>query len=247
MVEMSEKQGVHLSCHQNRRWDIDYLAIKQALDDGLIGDLFYMETFVGSFQHPCGYWHSHDVISGGTAYDWGGHYVDWIVGLIPDPVQAVVSTRQNRVWPDITNADQERIHIRFTGGQEAEFMHSDIAAVRKPKWYLLGTEGGIVGHWRDVTAYEIDPVLYFHEHDIPATEMPPNLTLYRRHHSGQIVLQKLAVPRRQHHLFHRNLTDHLLTGEPLAAPLDQSVRVVAILEAAARSAANGGTVERLDG
>lgn len=247
MVEMSEKQGVHLGCHQNRRWDVDYLAIKQALADGLIGNLFYMETFVGGFHHPCGYWHSHDAISGGTAYDWGGHYLDWIVGLIPEPVKAVLSTRQNRVWPDTTNADQERIHVRFVGGQEAEFMHSDIAALRKPKWYLLGTEGGIVGHWRDVTAYEIDPVLYFHEHDIPATEMPPDLTLYHRHHSGQVVAQKLAVPRRQHHLFHRNLADHLLTGDPLVAPLNDSVRVVAILEAAARSAARGGTVEVLDG
>jgi hypothetical protein len=126
-------------------------------------------------------------------------------------------------------------------------MHSDIAAVRKPKWYLLGTEGAIIGQWCGVTTYEIDPVIYFHQHDIPETEMPPDLTLYRRHHSGQIVPQKLAIPERQHYLFHRNLADHLLTGEPLVAPLDQSVQVVAILEAAARSATKGGTVEVLDG
>jgi predicted dehydrogenase len=247
MVEMAEKQGVHLSCYQNRRWDVDYLAINQALADGMIGDLFYMETFVGGFEHPCGYWHSHDAISGGTAYDWGGHYLDWIVGLIPDRITAIVGTRQNRVWRDVTNADQERIQIRFAGGQEAEFMHSTIAGVRKPKWYLLGTEGAIVGHWKDVTEHEIDPLLYFQQHDIPATEMPPDLTLYRRHHSGQIVSQKLPIPRREHHLFYRNLADHLLTGEPLAAPLGDSVRVVAILEAAARSASKGGTIEVLDG
>ena len=247
MAEIAEKQRVHLSCHQNRRWDVDYLAIKQALADGLIGDLFYVETFVGGFGHPCGYWHSHDAISGGTTYDWGGHYLDWIVSLIPDRVKAVIGTRQNRVWHDITNADQERIHVRFAGGQEAEFLHSDIAAVRKPKWYLLATEGAVVGHWRDVSTYEMDPALYFHQHDIPATEMAPDLTLYRRHHSGQIVAQKLALPERRHYLFHRNLADHLLTGEPIAAPLEDSVRVVSILEAAARSAANGGALEVLDG
>ncbi|MGD8741690.1 MAG: Gfo/Idh/MocA family oxidoreductase, partial [Desulfobacterales bacterium] len=119
MIEMAEKQGVHLSCHQNRRWDVDYLAIKQALTDGFIGDLFYMETFVGGFNHPCGYWHSHDEISGGLAYDWGGHYLDWIVGLIPEPIETVICTRHKRVWHDVTNADQERIQIRFAGGQEA--------------------------------------------------------------------------------------------------------------------------------
>jgi predicted dehydrogenase len=247
MVEMAEKQQVHLSCHQNRRWDVDYLAIRQALAEGLIGELFYLETFVGGFNHPCGYWHSHDAISGGTAYDWGAHYLDWLVSLIPHEVSAVISTRQNRVWHDVTNADQERIEIRFAGGQEAEFIHSDIAAVGKPKWYLLGTEGAIVGHWRDVSTYEIDPVLYFHQHHIPATEMVPDLTLYRRHHTGQVVAQKLALPKREHYLFHRNLADHLLTGEPLMAPLEDSVRVVEILEAAARSASKGGTVEVLDG
>ncbi|UCF93181.1 MAG: Gfo/Idh/MocA family oxidoreductase [Desulfobacterales bacterium] len=246
LVAMADRQQVHLSCHQNRRWDVDYLAIKQALAEGLLGDLFYVETFVGGFEHPCGYWHSHAAISGGTAYDWGGHYLDWVVSLMPSRARAVVGTRQKRVWHDVTNADQERIQIRFAGGQEAEFMHSEIAAVRKPKWYLLGTEGAIVGYWREVTAYEIDPVLYFHQHDIPPTEMPPDLTLHRRHPSGSIVAQKLAVPKRQPYLFHRNLADHLLTGEPLVAPLDHAVQVVAILEAAARSAAHGGTVEVLD-
>ncbi|MGD8991291.1 MAG: Gfo/Idh/MocA family oxidoreductase, partial [Desulfobacterales bacterium] len=150
MVEMAEKQGVHLSCHQNRRWDVDYLAIRQALREGLIGELFYMETFVGGYHHPCGYWHSHDTVSGGLTYDWGGHYLDWAVSLIPEPVYSVTSTRHKRVWHDVTNADQERILLRFAGGQEAEFMHSDIAALRKPKWYLLGTKGAISGQWRDV-------------------------------------------------------------------------------------------------
>ena len=246
MVEMAEKKGVHLSCHQNRRWDVDYLAIKQALLDGLIGDLFYLETFVGGFHHPCAYWHSHVEISGGLAYDWGGHYLDWIVSLVPERVKTVISTSQKRVWHDVTNADQERIQIRFAGGQEAEFIHSDIAAVPKPKWYLLGTQGAIIGHWKDVVEYEIDPDLYFEQHAIPTTEIPADLTLHRRHHSGQIVTQNLAIPQRQHYLFHQNIADHLLTGEPLAAPLEHSVRVVAILEAAAKSAANGGTIEVLD-
>jgi predicted dehydrogenase len=247
LADMARQREVHLGCYQNRRWDIDYLAIKRAVAEGLLGDLFYVETFVGDFEHPCGLWHSHEAISGGTTYDWGAHYLDWVLTLIPDPAISVIGTRHKRVWLDTTNADQERIQVRFAGGQEAEFLHSDIAAARKPKWYLLGTEGAIVGHWQDVTAYEIDPVHYFHEHEIPGTEMVPDLTLYSRHRSGRIVSQTLALPERQPFAFYRNLADHLLTGEPITAPLEQSVQVVAVLEAAARSAARGGTVEVLDG
>jgi hypothetical protein len=77
--------------------------------------------------------------------------------------------------------------------------------------------------------------------------MVPELTLHRRHPSGQIVTQKLAMPERRHYSLYRNLADHLLTGEPIEAPVEQSALVVGILEAAARSAAKGGSVEALDG
>jgi predicted dehydrogenase len=247
MAEAAQNQRRHLSCHQNRRWDPDYLAIKAALGDGAIGDPFYLEAFVGGFNHPCGYWHSHTPISGGTAYDWGGHYVDWIVSLMPHRVEAVVGIRHKRVWHDVTNADQERIQIRFEGGREAEFLHSDIAAVRKPKWYILGSGGAILGNWRDVTSFQVDPLLYFREDCIPATEMPPTLLLYRRESPGRIVQQPMLLPPRDPFGFHRNLADHLLTGEPLTAPLEDSIKVVEILEAAARSMEKGGSTEVLHG
>ena len=153
MKEMAMRHAKHLSCHQNRRYDPDFMAIKTAVADGLIGEPFYVETFVGGFHHPCGYWHSHAPVSGGTSFDWGAHYIDWLVGLLPYSVEAVIGTRHKRVWHDVTNGDQERIQIRYTDGQEAEFIHSDIAAVRKPKWYVLGTTGAIHGNWQDIACH----------------------------------------------------------------------------------------------
>ena len=38
--------------------------------------------------------------------------------------------------------------LRFSGGEEAEFLHSDVAAALKPKWYVLGTRGALVADWR---------------------------------------------------------------------------------------------------
>ena len=156
-------------------------------------------------------------------------------------------SRHKRVWHDVTNADQERIQVCFRGGREAEFIHSDIAAARKPKWYLLGTEGAIVGHWRDLAAYTPDPDLYFRRHDIPATEMPPQIVIRHREPSGEIREIRPEIPVMGPYAFHRNLADHLLTGEPLAAPLIDSVKVVAILEAAARSMEKGGSMEVVHG
>ncbi len=245
MKEMAMRHAKHLSCHQNRRYDPDFMAIKTAVADGLIGEPFYVETFVGGFHHPCGYWHSHAPVSGGTSFDWGAHYIDWLVGLLPYSVQAVIGTRHKRVWHDVTNGDQERIQIRYTDGQEAEFIHSDIAAVRKPKWYVLGTTGAIHGNWQDIASIEVDPVHYFSRTDIPATEMMPDISLYQYRNGGNVELIKPVLPTRNPLAFHFNLVDHLLWGEPLAAPLCDSIKVVSILEAAARSMAHGGRLERI--
>ena len=246
MAEAADTNGRLLCCHQNRRFDADFLAIRQAIRDDMIGDPFYLETFVGGFDHPCGYWHSHAPICGGTTYDWGAHYLDWIAALMPYAVQTVHCTRHQRVWRDVTNADQERIQIRFINGKEAEFVHSDIAAARKPKWYLLGTRGAIVGQWQQVTVHQPDPVHYYETHSIPITEMTPQLTAHQRDEKGRVYARELPAPQLPPFEFHRNLADHIHLGEPLAAPLQDSMQVVAILEAAARSAAKGGTMEVLD-
>ena len=107
-------------------------------------------------------------------------------------------------------------------------------------------QGAIIGQWRNVTQYEVDPIVYFHEHTIPPTEMIPDLILQQYRRSGQIITRQLDLPKRQPYAFFWNLADHLFFGEPLIAPLKDSVLVVSILETAARSAVNGGSVEALD-
>ena len=77
--------------------------------------------------------------------------------------------------------------------------------------------------------------------------MPPELTLCRRVREGETAVQTLPLPLRKDYAFHRNLADHLLTGEPIEASLDQSVKVVQILEAASKSFADGGVEVMLNG
>ena len=64
----------------------------------------------------------------------------------------VTANNHKRVWHDVTNADHARVTIAFDDGTEAEFTHSDIAAAAKPKWYVLGTAGAVVGGSRTTSA-----------------------------------------------------------------------------------------------
>ncbi len=240
LIAAADKAQRTLTVYQCRRWDPDYLAIKAAVERGLIGEVFHMETFIGNFSHPCDYWHSDMAVSGGVFYDWGSHYLDWILGLMPGKVQSVSGFAHKRVWHDVTNEDQARVTMRFEDGREAEFMHSDIAAALKPKWYILGTKGAIVGQWRHEAVKTRRWSGDLIEERLSPSEALPVVTAYLRQEGGPIDEQKLALPPAPVFPFHRNLANHLLNGEPLAVTSQQARRNIVVMEAARRSAGEDG-------
>jgi len=245
MIQLATEQRRTLTVYQCRRWDPDYLAIQRVLKQGMIGPAFHIETFIGGYGHPCDYWHSHEPISGGIFYDWGAHYLDWILNLIPDPVVSVRGVEHKRVWHDVTNADQSCVYLRFAGGQEASFLHSDIAAALKPKWYVLCERGAIVGQWRYESVMSRRWSGDLIEERLAPSEALPRLTVFIRDTGDSIYEQQLAFPPMPQYAFHRNLANHLHNGEALAVPPEEARRNIAVMEAAKRSAEHGGEMIEL--
>ncbi|MGH8907462.1 MAG: Gfo/Idh/MocA family protein [Egibacteraceae bacterium] len=235
-----------LTVYQNRRWDPDFRAVRGCVCGGRVGDVFHVETFVGAFAHPCRYWHSHEPVSGGVIYDWGSHYLDWILQLVDAPVTAVSGARHKRVWHDVTNADMARVSIRFEDGQEAEFLHSDVAAAPKPKWYVLGTQGAVTAEWRQEHSAERSVSGELIHTPLPRTDAQAAVRVHTPDGMGGAHVELLALPGRLDAPFHRNLADHLLTGEPLEVTPAQAHRTTAVLEAASESALHGGALVHLN-
>jgi len=71
-------------------------------------------------------------------------------------------------------------------------------------------------------------------------EAPVDLVLATYRSGSGVSEIRLPLPPVQRFAFHRNLADHLLLGDPLAVPAASARDVVAVLEAATRSAAAGG-------
>jgi predicted dehydrogenase/type 1 glutamine amidotransferase len=229
-----------LTVYQSRRWDPDFVALREVVSSGRIGELFYMESFIGGYSHPCDFWHSHEPISGGTIYDWGSHYFDWVLQLFPDTVRSVSAVGHKRVWHDVTNSDQVRVDLTFAGGAQATFLQSDIAAALKPKWYLLGTSGAVVGDWREESVKSRNAAGDLIEERLAPADSPALVRVMRPGADGRSHEEVLALPRREEHGFYRNLADHLAWDEPLAVPPDEARRTVAVMESAAHSIARGG-------
>jgi predicted dehydrogenase len=242
LYETAADKGLVLTVNQNRRWDPDFLTIRRVAEAGLLGKVFNMETFVGSFGHPCREWHSEASISGGTEYDWGSHHIDWTLQLMPGMPKSVTAIGHKLIWHDVSNFDQVRVRMLWEDGREAEFVHSDVAAIRRPKFYIQGTEGTIAGYYRPLITERIEPGRGYVRLESHHAEAPAELTLMRYEFaSGSLADQKLALAAEEPYAFHRNLADHLHSDDqPLAVTYESVRRVTAILEAAHESAERGG-------
>lgn len=234
-----------VTVHQSRRWDPDVLTLHHAVEAGLVGEVFNVETFVGGFEHPCRAWHSDEVLSGGAVFDWGSHHVDWILHLLGGPPERLLATSHKRVWHDVSNADQITVWMQWADGREATFRQSDVAAIRRPKFYVQGTAGTIEGHYRPVRFEELARGRGYRSSVTHHAEAPVELRVVRRDDRLGLVEQHLAPTAPGRWEFHRNLADHLLLGEPLAVPPEESREVVAVLEAAHRAAVHGVGLVRL--
>lgn len=98
-----------------------------------VGDIFYVEMWGGGYRKPGRCWRSDERISGGTFYDWGAHYIDWLLNLVPSKVTGVTGFFHKLVWHDVTNEDHVEACIRFEGGAVTGVQMSTIARSGKPR------------------------------------------------------------------------------------------------------------------
>ena len=214
MIEAAQAADVMLSVFHNRRWDGDYLTIKRIIEDGLIGEPFQCEAFFGSYDYPGDWWRSHKPISGGAIYDWGAHFTDWILNLMPYKMESVTGFFSKRVWHDVTNEDHCKAIIRFEDNRSADLEMSSIAGRGKPKWRILGTKGGLTQDW----------------------EKPVKVTTFI---NGTREEMEVPLLKDSWSAYYGGIADHLLYGEPLPVTPESARRVIAVLELAEKSSKTG--------
>ncbi|WP_428936852.1 Gfo/Idh/MocA family protein [Fontivita pretiosa] len=218
VIETARRAGKMATVFHNRRWDGDFMAIKRVIDSGLIGEVFHIECFFGGYGEPrADWWRSSKRVSGGAFYDWGAHFADWVLNLMPYRIESISGSFHKRVWHAVDIEDHTEAFIRFEGGRTAHIQQSSIAAIARAKFRILGTRGGI--------------------------ELPPGMkdmirvVSYRNgvQHDGTVPTLKSDWDG-----FYRNVADHLILGEPLAVTPESARKVIAVLSLAEESSNRGG-------
>ncbi len=72
MTEAAEMSGKLFTVHQNRRWDVDFLACRGVVNSGEIGDVIRIESRIHGSRGIPSDWRCQKAPGGGMILDWGG-------------------------------------------------------------------------------------------------------------------------------------------------------------------------------
>ncbi len=92
MIDASRKYDRVFSVHQNRRWDEDFLVMKQIYNENMLGRVFNIESRVHGSRGVPGDWRNTWLQGGGMILDWGVHMLDQLLQLVDDDVISTFCT-----------------------------------------------------------------------------------------------------------------------------------------------------------
>jgi scyllo-inositol 2-dehydrogenase (NADP+) len=149
LVELAERCGRVLSVFHNRRWDIDFLTLKRAIDEGVFGRVVNVESRLGQWASCVGPaapewrpgWRNEAGFGGGGLFDWGSHFLDqvWRMKWPARPTNVFAQLRGN-VWTNDCD-DLARVCIDFDDGSIAMVEVNTTTTQPLPRWHVDGTAG----------------------------------------------------------------------------------------------------------
>ncbi len=143
MLDAADKAGKLLTVHQNRRWDRGYRIVHQILGEGVLGDVYRIESRVHGAHGIPGDWRQDPGQGGGMVYDWGIHLLDQAVMLFPDAKIKSVYATLNHVTNEQTD-DGFFIDLLFDNGIHYTVEVGTSHFITLPRWMVMGRDGTLL-------------------------------------------------------------------------------------------------------
>ena len=236
MMDTACRTGSLFTIHQNRRVDADFLAMRETVESGLLGNVFEIESRVtGSRGIPEG-WRQYAVAGGGMMLDWGVHLIDQLMIFNPSPVVSVYCDLYHVAYQECDDGFKMILH--FADGLAATIEVGTSHYVEAPRWYVCGDRGALViPDWscngRIVRAAEHQVTW---EEEIIYTKAGPTKTMAPR--AKDTIEETFLDPDKyfsDYDSFYRNLADVLDGHAELRVKPEEAMRVMRVMEAAFES------------
>lgn len=241
MIAASERNGVRFSVHQNRRWDEDFLALKNLCQSGEIGEIISIESRVHGSRGIPGDWRGMKKCGGGMLYDWGIHLIDqihMIFGFHPKRVSCICDY--------ITNSECDdgfRLDIHFENDVRATVEVGTYNFINLPRWYLRAKGGSAcMQDWN--TPVDVVKCDYWQEANVTPVETAAGLTkTMAPRDSFTTDSYQITLPKSDVHDYYRNFIRAIRGEEEQLITHDQMRTDLRVILAAFRSAETGRPVD----
>lgn len=144
---LAKSRGLLLSVFHNRRWDSDFLTLKNLLADGTLGEVTYFESHFDRFRPQVrNRWREQAGVGSGIWYDLGPHLIDQALNLFGLPVSLTVDLAQLRPGAQAT----DYFHAVLAYPQRRVVLHGSLLAAAESARYIVhGTRGSYVKYGLD--------------------------------------------------------------------------------------------------
>ncbi|MBU4683475.1 oxidoreductase [Cedecea davisae] len=234
---LAKNLGLLLSVFHNRRWDSDFLTVKNLLADGTLGEVAYFESHFDRYRPQIrNRWREQAGVGSGIWYDLGPHLLDQALNLFGLPVSMTVDLGQLRAGAQAT----DYFHAVLAYPQRRVVLHGTLLAAAETARYIVhGTRGSYI-------KYGLDP----QEDRLKAGERLPQedwgydmrdgvLTLAQ----GELMAEQtlLTVPG-NYPAYYAGIRDALTGKGENPVPAAQAIQVMELIELGMESAKKRATL-----
>lgn len=139
ILAVAKETGQTFMVHQNRRWDPDFLIVRDLYQHHQIGEIFQIESRVQGANGIPGDWRHLPEHGGGMLLDWGVHLLDQILWLVKSPIKKVAVDFSYVLGDQVD--DGFISYITFENGVKALIEVGTSNYTKLPRWYIKGYEG----------------------------------------------------------------------------------------------------------
>ena len=240
MVNAAKENGVLFTVHQNRRWDVDYLAIKSIIASGEIGDTINIESRIHGSRGIPSDWRCHKQYGGGMILDWGVHLIDQMLLLIPEKITAVYCEITNITTDEVD--DGFKLHITFESGKRAYIEVGTYNFIAMPRFYMQARNGSaLIEDWQKKC--KISRLKAWNEKEVLPVQTAAGITKTMAPRD-EITLDfyEIERPKSDVHDFYRNFTKAIDGKEEQLIKNAEVRRTLLVMENAFRSAEQNNVI-----
>ncbi len=240
MLAAAHKNGVHFTVHQNRRWDVDFLAIKGLVASNEIGEVINIESRIHGSRGIPSDWRCKKEFGGGMILDWGVHLIDQILNIIPEKITSVFCELTNITTSEVD--DGFKLHLGFESGKRATVEVGTYNFIAMPRFYMQAKDGSaLIEDWRQKC--RVARLKAWCEKDVTPVQTAAGITKTMAPRD-EITIDSYEIERpvSDVHDFYRNFTAAIDGKEEQLIKCEEVRRVLLVMENAFKSGESGELV-----